>query len=46
MIAGKHVDPDKAAEAWVKANPAKAKAWLGQSRYVSNVLRSASRHPA
>jgi glycine betaine/proline transport system substrate-binding protein len=29
MIAGKHVDPDKAAEAWVKANPAKVKAWLG-----------------
>jgi glycine betaine/proline transport system substrate-binding protein len=29
QIAGKHVDPDKAAEAWVKANPAKVKAWLG-----------------
>jgi glycine betaine/proline transport system substrate-binding protein len=29
MIAGKHIDPDKAAEAWVKANPAKVKAWLG-----------------
>jgi glycine betaine/proline transport system substrate-binding protein len=29
LIAGKHVDPDKAAEQWVKANPAKVKAWLG-----------------
>ena len=29
QIAGKHVDPEKAAEAWVKANPAKVKAWLG-----------------
>jgi glycine betaine/proline transport system substrate-binding protein len=30
LIAGKHVDPDKAAEQWVKANPAKVKAWLGK----------------
>ncbi len=29
QIAGKHVDPDKAAETWVKANAAKVKAWLG-----------------
>jgi glycine betaine/proline transport system substrate-binding protein len=29
LIAGKHMDPDKAAEQWVKANPAKVKAWLG-----------------
>ena len=29
MIAGKHMDPDKAAEQWVKANGAKVKAWLG-----------------
>jgi glycine betaine/proline transport system substrate-binding protein len=28
LIAGKHVDPDKAAEQWVKANPAKVKRWL------------------
>jgi glycine betaine/proline transport system substrate-binding protein len=28
QIAGKHVDPDKAAETWVKANAAKVKAWL------------------
>ena len=28
QIAGKHVDPDKAAEQWVKANPAKVRAWL------------------
>jgi glycine betaine/proline transport system substrate-binding protein len=28
LIAGKHVDPDKAAEQWVKANPAKVKQWL------------------
>ena len=30
MIAGQHMDPDKAAEKWVKANPAKVKAWLGK----------------
>jgi len=30
MIAGQHMDPDKAAEQWVKANPAKVKAWLGK----------------
>jgi glycine betaine/proline transport system substrate-binding protein len=29
LIAGKHVDPEKAAEQWVKANPSKVKAWLG-----------------
>jgi len=28
QIAGKKVNPDKAAEAWVKANPAKVNAWL------------------
>jgi glycine betaine/proline transport system substrate-binding protein len=28
LIAGKHVDPDKAAEQWVKANQAKVKKWL------------------
>jgi glycine betaine/proline transport system substrate-binding protein len=30
MIAGQHMDPEKAAETWVKANPAKVKAWLGK----------------
>jgi glycine betaine/proline transport system substrate-binding protein len=30
LIAGKHVDPDKAAEQWVKANQAKVNAWLGK----------------
>jgi len=30
MIAGQHMDPEKAAEKWVKANPAKVKAWLGK----------------
>jgi glycine betaine/proline transport system substrate-binding protein len=30
LIAGKHMDPAKAAEQWVKANPAKVKAWLGK----------------
>ena len=30
MIAGQHMDPQKAAEKWVKANPAKVKAWLGK----------------
>jgi glycine betaine/proline transport system substrate-binding protein len=29
LIAGKHMDPDKAAEQWVKANPGKVKKWLG-----------------
>jgi glycine betaine/proline transport system substrate-binding protein len=29
LIAGKHVDPTKAAEQWVKANPGKVNAWLG-----------------
>ena len=28
LIAGKHVDPDKAAEQWVKANQAKVKTWV------------------
>jgi glycine betaine/proline transport system substrate-binding protein len=28
LIAGKHMDPDKAAEQWVKANQAKVKKWL------------------
>jgi glycine betaine/proline transport system substrate-binding protein len=28
LIAGKHVDPDKAAEQWVKANQAKVKKWV------------------
>jgi glycine betaine/proline transport system substrate-binding protein len=30
LIAGKHVDPDKAAEQWVKANQAKVNKWLGK----------------
>jgi len=30
MIAGDHMNPDKAAEKWVKANPGKVKAWLGK----------------
>jgi glycine betaine/proline transport system substrate-binding protein len=30
LIAGQHVDPSKAAEQWVKANPGKVKAWLGK----------------
>jgi glycine betaine/proline transport system substrate-binding protein len=30
MIAGKHMDPTKAAEQWVKANPKKVNAWLGK----------------
>ena len=30
LIAGKHVDPDKAAEQWVKANTAKVNKWLGK----------------
>ena len=30
LIAGKHMDPAKAAEQWVKANPPKVNAWLGK----------------
>ncbi len=30
LIAGQHMDPQKAAETWVKANPAKVKVWLGK----------------
>ena len=29
-IAGDHMDPDEAAEKWVKANPGKVNAWLGK----------------
>jgi len=29
LIAGQHMDPAQAAQQWVKANPAKVKAWLG-----------------
>jgi glycine betaine/proline transport system substrate-binding protein len=30
LIAGQHMDPEKAAEQWAKANSAKVKAWLGK----------------
>lgn len=30
MIAGDHLDPDKAAQKWIAANQAKVKAWLGK----------------
>jgi glycine betaine/proline transport system substrate-binding protein len=30
LIAGKHMDPTKAAEQWIKANPSKVNAWLGK----------------
>ncbi len=30
LIAGQHMDPAKAAEKWVKANPGKVKVWLGK----------------
>ena len=30
MIGGKKMKPEKAAEAWVKANPGKVNAWLGK----------------
>jgi ABC-type proline/glycine betaine transport system substrate-binding protein len=29
MIAGQHMDPDKAGEKWVKAHQANVKKWLG-----------------
>jgi glycine betaine/proline transport system substrate-binding protein len=28
MIAGQHMDPDKAAQAWIAKNQAKVKLWL------------------
>ena len=30
LIAGQHMDPDKAAKQWIAANQAKVKAWLGK----------------
>jgi len=30
LLAGKHMDPEKAAEQWVKANPGKVNAWLAK----------------
>jgi glycine betaine/proline transport system substrate-binding protein len=30
LIAGEHMDPQKAAEKWIKANPGKVNAWLGK----------------
>jgi glycine betaine/proline transport system substrate-binding protein len=30
LIAGKHMDPSKAAEQWIKANASKVNAWLGK----------------
>ena len=30
MIAGKHIDPDKAAQTWIAANKAKVNKWLGK----------------
>ena len=30
LIAGQNMDPAKAAEKWVKANPGKVKLWLGK----------------
>jgi glycine betaine/proline transport system substrate-binding protein len=30
LIAGKHMNPDKAAELWIKANKAKVNRWLGK----------------
>ena len=30
LIAGQHMDPEKAAEQWVKANASKVNAWLGK----------------
>ncbi len=30
LIAGNHMDPDKAAQQWIKANQAKVNAWLGK----------------
>jgi glycine betaine/proline transport system substrate-binding protein len=30
LIAGKHMDPAKAAEQWVKSNPGKVRAWLSK----------------
>ncbi len=30
MIAGQHMDPDKAAKQWIAANQAKVNKWLGK----------------
>jgi glycine betaine/proline transport system substrate-binding protein len=30
MIAGQHMDPDKAAQAWIAKNQAKVNQWLGK----------------
>ena len=30
MIAGDHMDPDKAAQKWIAANKAKVNKWLGK----------------
>ena len=30
LIAGKHVNPDKAAQQWIAANKAKVNVWLGK----------------
>jgi ABC-type proline/glycine betaine transport system substrate-binding protein len=30
MIAGDHLNPDKAAQKWIAANQAKVKKWLGK----------------
>ena len=50
LIAGKKMKPDKAAEAWVKANPGKVNAWLrSESRRGprwKSVPRPPSRHPS
>ena len=42
LIAGKHMDPAKAAEQWVKANPGKVKVWLGQ---VTTASREGAKRP-
>ena len=30
LIAGNHMDPDKAAQKWITANQAKVNTWLGK----------------
>jgi glycine betaine/proline transport system substrate-binding protein len=29
LIAGQHMDPEKAAETWIKSHPKQVKQWLG-----------------
>ena len=44
-IAGDHVDPDKAAEKWVKANTAVVNLWIGKFGFASFPRRGGGLRP-